>query len=94
MSKIARKPIIMPEQTKFSINENQITIEGPKGKLSFQKQPDIVVKEESGKIHIATSNDSAFEIQNIILSTFSNLFLLSVTELFITGHDFIKIIKI
>ena len=38
MSKIARKPIIMPEQTKFSINENQITIEGPKGKLSFQKQ--------------------------------------------------------
>ena len=73
MSKIARKPIIIPDQTKFSINENQITIEGPKGKLSFEKQSDILIKEESGRIHVATSNDSSIPLSGTTRALIFNM---------------------
>ena len=73
MSKIARKPISIPDKTKFSINENEIIIEGPKGKLSFQKQSDIVIKEESGKIFIATTNDDSIPISGTTRALLSNM---------------------
>ena len=73
MSKIARKPISIPDKTKFSINENEIIIEGPKGKLSFQKQSDIVIKEESGKIFIATTNDNSNPISGTTRALLSNM---------------------
>ena len=41
MSKIASKPIQIPESIKFIINENLIDIEGPMGKLSFEKHSNI-----------------------------------------------------
>ena len=73
MSKIARKPISIPDKTKFSINENEIIIEGPKGKLSFQKQSDIVIKEESGKIFIATTNDDSIPLSGTTRALLSNM---------------------
>ena len=73
MSKIARKPISIPDKIKFSINENEIIIEGPKGKLSFQKQPDIVIKEESGKIFIATTNDDSIPLSGTTRALLSNM---------------------
>tara|TARA_B100000029_G_C17512669_1_gene936877 strand:+ start:560 stop:1087 length:528 start_codon:yes stop_codon:yes gene_type:complete len=56
MSKIARKPIELPDNTKLNIENNLVTIEGPKGKLSFQKISDITIKEETGALHIISSN--------------------------------------
>ena len=73
MSKIARKPISIPDKIKFSIKENEIIIEGPKGKLSFQKQSDIVIKEESGKIFIATTNDDSIPISGTTRALLSNM---------------------
>jgi large subunit ribosomal protein L6 len=52
MSKIASKPVEMPDNTKFLITKNEIVIEGPKGKLSFVKHDNVSVKEESGSLHI------------------------------------------
>ena len=73
MSKIARKPITIPDKTKFSIDENQITIEGPKGKLSFEKQSDIVIKEEAGKLFIVTSNDGPTSMYGTTRALLSNM---------------------
>ena len=55
MSKIASKPVEMPDNTKFLITKNEIVIEGPKGKLSFVKHDNVSVKEESGSLHIKTN---------------------------------------
>jgi large subunit ribosomal protein L6 len=55
MSKIARKPVEIPDNTKFLITKNEIVIEGPKGKLSFVKHDNVSVKEESGSLHIKTN---------------------------------------
>ena len=56
MSKIASKPVEMPDNTKFLITKNEIVIEGPKGKLSFVKHDNVSVKEESGSLHIKTND--------------------------------------
>ena len=55
MSKIASKPIEIPDNIKFLITKNEIVIEGPKGKLSFVKHDNVSVKEESGSLHIKTN---------------------------------------
>ena len=55
MSKIASKPVEIPDNTKFLITKNEIVIEGPKGKLSFVKHDNVSVKEESGSLHIKTN---------------------------------------
>ncbi|MEC9205883.1 MAG: 50S ribosomal protein L6 [Pseudomonadota bacterium] len=73
MSKIARKPIIMSDKIKFSINENQIIIEGPKGKLSLEKQSDIAVKEESGKLFVVTSNNDSTSMSGTTRALLSNM---------------------
>ena len=52
MSKIARKPIIIPENAKFSMNDNVIDIEGPMGKLSFTKHQNISIDQDEGLISI------------------------------------------
>ena len=59
MSKIASKPVEVPDNTKFLITKNEIVIEGPKGKLSFVKNDNVSVKEESGSLHIK-ANDSQY----------------------------------
>ena len=37
MSKIARKPIEIPDNIKMTLNGNVVDVEGPAGKLSFEK---------------------------------------------------------
>tara|TARA_B100001173_G_C15870451_1_gene497030 strand:+ start:115 stop:642 length:528 start_codon:yes stop_codon:yes gene_type:complete len=73
MSKVARKPIELPDNTKFSLSDNMITIEGPKGTLSFLKQKDISVKEEEGKLHIATSNNDSIALSGTTRALLSNM---------------------
>tara|TARA_B100000902_G_scaffold340502_1_gene343357 strand:+ start:17 stop:544 length:528 start_codon:yes stop_codon:yes gene_type:complete len=73
MSKVARKPIELPDNTKFSLNDNVITIEGPKGTLSFLKQKDISVKEEEGKLHIATTNNDSIPLSGTTRALLSNM---------------------
>ena len=58
MSKIASKPVEIPDNTKFLITKNEIVIEGPKGKLLFVKHDNVSVKEESGSLHVkANANE-------------------------------------
>ena len=52
MSKIARKPVHIPENTKVSINNNEILVEGPLGKMSFTKENGISISESDGKLSI------------------------------------------
>ncbi len=58
MSKIARKPVHIPENTKVSINNNEILVEGPLGKMSFTKESGISVSESEGKLSIKAEDDN------------------------------------
>ena len=58
MSKVARKPVHIPENTKVSINNNEISVEGPLGKMSFTKENGISVSEIDGKLNIKTEDNN------------------------------------
>jgi|TARA_B100002003_G_C13745889_1_gene371715 large subunit ribosomal protein L6 len=58
MSKVARKPVAVPENIKFSINLNEVQIEGPLGKLSFIKNDKITITEKDGKLSVNTKDES------------------------------------
>ena len=58
MSRIGKKPIDLPERVKLSVANDEVTVEGPKGKLS-QKMPDAIdVTVEDSKILVTRPSES------------------------------------
>lgn len=64
MSRIGKKPIQIPENVKVEIEEQKITIRGPKGELFLNIRPEIEVKVADKEIlvipKINTKNTKAF----------------------------------
>lgn len=52
MSKIGKKPILISENTKATLEGETIIVEGPKGILKKEISPEIEVKIEGGKIFV------------------------------------------
>ena len=73
MSKVARKPIELPENIKFSINANLIDIEGPMGKLSFIKHENISVDQQEGSILVKTSDEDQVALSGTTRALLSNM---------------------
>lgn len=58
MSKVGKNPISLPAGIKVTLGGNTISIQGPKGNLSYQIPAEISVKSEDAKIEVTRSNDS------------------------------------
>jgi large subunit ribosomal protein L6 len=52
MSKIGKKPILIPEGVKVEIGEEKITVSGPMGKLEKKIDPRIGIEIKEGKIFL------------------------------------------
>ncbi len=57
MSRIGKKPILIPNGVEAKILENEITIKGPKGTLSYKVNPQITIEIEDGKIVLKKTNE-------------------------------------
>jgi len=57
MSRIGKKPIDLPAQVKVSIKNGEVTIEGPKGKLSQEIPEGVSVAVEDNRIVVTRSSD-------------------------------------
>jgi large subunit ribosomal protein L6 len=58
MSRIGRKPVPVPANVKVSVADSTVSVEGPKGKLSFTYRSEIGVEyDESGKQILVTRSD-------------------------------------
>jgi large subunit ribosomal protein L6 len=58
MSRIGRKPVAVPAGVKVAVNDFTVSVEGPKGKLSFVHRPEIGVKyDDAGKQILVTRGD-------------------------------------
>ena len=73
MSKIARKPIIIPENAKFSMNDNIIDIEGPMGKLSFTKHQNISIDQDEGLISIKSNDEEQIALSGTTRAIIFNM---------------------
>lgn len=59
MSRIGRLPIPLPEQVKVDLTGNQVSVEGPKGKLQFTLPPRTQVHLDKGQLLVKRLGDDA-----------------------------------
>lgn len=52
MSRVGKKPILIPEDVEVKIEDQKVIVLGPKGELSFQVRPEIKVEIQENKILI------------------------------------------
>jgi large subunit ribosomal protein L6 len=59
MSRIGKKPIAVPTGVQVTIDEgNQVTVKGPKGALTQQLHPDMIITQENGTLTVNRPSDS------------------------------------
>lgn len=58
MSKIGKLPVSIPAGVKVSVNENVVSVEGPKGKLSQSFNDKVTVEVKDGELKVSPSEES------------------------------------
>ena len=58
MSRIGRAPIAVPAGVEIKIEDNNVvTVKGPKGTLTQQFHPNMVIKQDGAELHVTRPND-------------------------------------
>jgi large subunit ribosomal protein L6 len=57
MSRIGKKPILVPDKIKVTYADRTLTVQGAKGTLSRTIHPDLDLNIENGAIHVMLKND-------------------------------------
>ena len=57
MSRIGRKPIVIPTGVEVKIDGSNITVKGPKGTLDSKIHPMMTAKVENGEVVVTRPND-------------------------------------
>jgi large subunit ribosomal protein L6 len=77
MSRIGRKPVVVPANVKVSVADSTVHVEGPKGKLSFSYREGIDVKyDEAGKqvlVHRADDERQNRALHGLTRSLIANM---------------------
>ena len=58
MSRIGKKPIVMPKGVKYTVQGNTVLVEGPKGKVNALLPGGISLVEKDGHLNVERENDS------------------------------------
>lgn len=58
MSRIGKKPILIPDGVEISIKGNLVTVRGPKGELQREVRPEIRVEKREGEIFISPQRET------------------------------------
>lgn len=75
MSRIGKKPIQIPKNVKVGINGNTISIEGPKGKLTFETHPDMKAEAKEEQLIVSRNSDdkSAMSLHGLTRTLINNM---------------------
>ena len=77
MSRVGKKPIVLPQGTKVAIDEQIVTVEGPLGKLSQWFSPNVNVEFDAGSnaLIVSRANDSrdAAAMHGLYRALFQNM---------------------
>lgn len=57
MSRVGKKPIVVPSGVEVTINNNVVTVKGPKGTLTKEFNSELTIKREENEIVIERPND-------------------------------------
>lgn len=57
MSRIGRKPVVLPAGTKATVEGCKVTVEGPKGSLTRSFHPSMTIEEKGNELLVSRPND-------------------------------------
>jgi len=57
MSRIGNRKLVVPEGVQITVEENQVTVKGPKGELSLEINENITVQVEDNTVVVTRAND-------------------------------------
>jgi large subunit ribosomal protein L6 len=58
MSRTGKKPVPVPDNVEVRIDGRHIAVKGPKGELSRELPPEMIIEQEAGWIHVKRPTDS------------------------------------
>lgn len=58
MSRVGKKPIVVPAGVKVNIDNGEVTVKGPKGELSQRFHPDIAIEQQADSLLVTRPSDS------------------------------------
>ncbi len=58
MSRIGKKPILIPEGVEVKVSDNKVVVKGPKGELEQEIRPEIRVNIKEAKIFVLSQGES------------------------------------
>ena len=58
MSRIGKKPIAIPAGVEVKLDGTTITVKGPKGTLTRELHPNMIVEIEGAEINVSRPNDN------------------------------------
>ena len=75
MSRIGKKPIVLPKGTQLTVSGKVVKVKGPKGSLERKVHQDVDVKLDGETINIVTTHDSVLlkKYQGLTRSLVSNM---------------------
>ncbi len=59
MSRIGKQPITIPAKVKVEVKGQQVSVEGPKGKLKWELPRRTSIKVDNGKVVVSRDGDDA-----------------------------------
>ncbi len=92
MSRIGIRVLTIPEKVNVELNEQTITVKGPKGELSLNLDSNVKVTEKDGTITVETLNDLKHtnEMQGTTNANIKNM-LIGVTEGYTKGLEIVGV---
>ncbi len=73
MSRIAKKPVVLPKGVEFRSADGQITVKGPKGSLSLAQPQHIDVKLDDGVLTMHPATDDGVALAGTLRTLVANM---------------------
>ncbi|MDE2951898.1 MAG: 50S ribosomal protein L6 [Chloroflexota bacterium] len=57
MSRIGKQPVVLPDKVTVAIEKNTVTVRGPKGELSQEFNPEMMIRQDNGALIVERPSD-------------------------------------
>ena len=79
MSRVGKKPILIPAGVEMKMTVGAVEVSGPKGKLSMQLNNQVRLEESEGKVWVKSENENAGNLLGLTRTLVANM-VIGVTE--------------
>ena len=73
MSRVAKKPIVLPKGVELNVQAESVSVKGPKGTLSIAKPADVDVQVENGQAQLSTGDAEKIAITGTLRAIIANM---------------------